>query len=168
MDSKINLRNIAKEVRKTLDIDAVSRAAVEQIRALSSYKDAKNVMIFYPKKYEVNLLELLNDDKNFYLPKVCGENLKVCPYTDKLEISEFNVCEPCSNPIDAEILDLVIVPALMADEDNYRLGYGGGFYDRFLAKYSDIPTVLPISEKLCVNKLPHDEFDIKIDTIIKC
>lgn len=168
MDSKIDLRASAKEIRKNLDIDKISSEAVLKIRELSVYKNARNVLIFYPMKYEINVLELLNDDKNFYLPRVCGNLLSVCPFKsgDKLIKSDFNVCEPYSNAIPPETLDLIIVPALMADSENYRLGYGGGFYDRFLAEYHQIPTVLPIAKELCIEDLPHENFDVKIDKII--
>ena len=127
-------------------------------------------MLFYPKKYEIDLLSLLDDNKNFYLPRVCGDFLEVCPYKcgDLLNISSFNIKEPCSNSVLPDILDLVFVPALMADNFGYRLGYGGGFYDRFLKKYPYINTILPISSKLIVDELPHDIYDCKVKTIISC
>jgi len=170
MDSKIDLRIIAKEIRKNLDIERVSNQAVSKIRELEVYKNARNVLIFYPMKYEINVLELLNDDKNFYLPRVCGNLLSVCPFKsgDKLIKSDLNVCEPCSNAISPETLDLIIVPALMADDNNYRLGYGGGVYDRFLAEYREIATVLPIAKELCIKNLPYESLDIQIGTVIKC
>lgn len=170
MDNKTSLRISAKSIRKTLDITELSRIAVVKIRKLDIYKQAKNVLIFYPMKFEINLLGLLNDDKNFYLPRVCGENLSICPFKlgDELIKSDFNVCEPCSNPIDPKLLDLIIVPALMADKNGYRLGYGGGFYDRFLEKNSKIPTLLPIAKELLVDVLPHEDFDIKIDYVLTC
>ena len=130
---------------------------------LSYTKNAQNVLIFHPMQYEISVLGLLKDTKNFYLPKVCGNELLVCPYSDKLEKSEFNVCEPCSNPVNADIIELAIVPALMADKDGYRLGYGGGFYDRFLSANPHIKTIVPIAKELYVEKLPRDEFDVKID-----
>lgn len=168
MDNKTSLRIRAKSIRKTLDIAELGRNAVEQIRELEIYKNANNVLIYYPLQYEISLLELLNDNKIFYLPKVCGNDLLVCPYSDKLEKSRFNVCEPCTNPVSAEILDLIIVPALLVDKNNYRLGYGGGFYDRFLAQYPDISTIVPVASELFVKELPRDNFDIRIDTVIKC
>lgn len=170
MDSKINLRYNAKKIRKSLDISQMSKKAVSMIRECEVYQNAHKVLIFYPMKYEINLLELLNDSKKFYLPRVCGDDLKICPFSaeDKLIKSNFNVCEPCSKPVNPECLDLIIVPALMADRFGYRLGYGGGFYDRFLAKYPQIPTFLPIAKELYVDELPHEQFDIKVDEIIKC
>ncbi len=166
MDNKTDLRVRAKSIRKTLDIARLSSLACEKVQELAIYKDAKNVLIFYPLRYEINLLPLLEDDKNFYLPKVCENELLVCPYSDNLVKSELNICEPCSNPVGTDMIDLAIVPALMADEDGYRLGYGGGFYDRFLSANPHIKTIVPIAKELLTEKLPRDEFDVKVDYIL--
>lgn len=168
MDSKSDLRKKAKCIRKSLSIAEKSTIAIEKIRGNTLYIPAKNVLIYYPLRYELNLLALLDDEKNFYLPRVCGENLQICPFKkgDKLVASSFNICEPCSNSINPRNLDLVVVPALMADKSGFRLGYGGGFYDRFLVKNNTVKTILPIAKELIVEELPHEEFDIKIDEII--
>jgi 5-formyltetrahydrofolate cyclo-ligase len=113
------------------------------------------------------LRELFNDNKNFYLPKVDGEELLVCPYVNDLQKSHFGIYEPCSKPVNAEILDLVIVPALMCDKNGYRLGYGGGFYDRFINKYGqNFKTLCPVPKELFVENLSVDKFDKKVDFII--
>lgn len=169
MDSKIDLRIKAKSIRKYLNISKISSLAVSKIRDVDIYKEARNVLIFYPMRYEINLLDLLDDDKNFYLPKVCGQKLFICPFKkgDKLEKSAcFNVNEPCTEPVDPNKLDLIIVPALMVDKNGYRLGYGGGFYDRFLGENSFIKTIVPIPKELFVEKLPVEIFDKKIDVVI--
>ena len=123
-------------------------------------------MIYYPKDGEINLLDLLNDKKTFYLPRVNNKYLDICPYKigDKLKMSEFNVLEPVNNSVKCEELDLVIVPSLMADSLNFRLGYGGGYYDRFLCDSFKTLTVIP--KELFIEKLPTDKFDKKIDQII--
>lgn len=166
MDSKSVLRTKAKDIRKTLDISNISKNIVNKIRNLDCYKSAKNIMIFYPMKYEINLLDLLNDDKSFYLPKVEGKDLLVCPYSKNLKKSEFNVFEPDTEPVNPKTLDLIIVPALMVDKNGYRLGYGGGFYDRFLSKYPDIKTIVPIAKELVFDDISRDNWDIKIKYII--
>ena len=168
MDSKSDLRKKAKCIRKSLSIAEKSTIAIKKIRENTLYIPAKNVLIYYPLRYELNLLALLDDEKNFYLPRVCGENLQICPFKkgDKLVTSSFNICEPCSNSINPRNLDLVVVPALMADKSGFRLGYGGGFYDRFLVKNNTVKTILPIAKELIVEELPHEGFDIKIDEII--
>ncbi len=168
MTSKVNLRRKAKIMRKTLQLFKKSALVVAQIRENSSYKSANNVLIYYPLQYELNLLALLDDGKNFYLPRVCRDKLLICPFKkgEKLEKSEFNVCEPCSSPINPQNLDLVVVPALMADKKGYRLGYGGGFYDKFLAQNKGIKTILPIAKELFVNELPHENFDVPVDEVL--
>lgn len=164
---KSQLRIKAKEIRKTLDIKKISHAICLKIKNMDEYKNSQNIMIFYPMKYEINLLELLEDDKNFYLPKVSKTDIFVCPYSTDLKKTELNIYEPCTDPVNPEILDLIIVPALMVDKSGFRLGYGGGFYDRFLSKYQNIKTIVPIEKELLVEKIPHDKFDVKIDKIIK-
>ena len=169
MDNKTELRIKAKSIRKNLDISAISAKAVTLIKQHRFYINSSNIMIFYPTKYEINLLTLIADEKNYYLPKVEGEKLLVCPYNKycKLEKSSFNIFEPCSNPVRTDILNLVIVPALMADNFGYRLGYGGGFYDRFLSDCAPkTKTLTVIPKELLVNKLPREDFDRKIDEII--
>ncbi len=169
MDKKIDLRANAKEIRKNLNMDGVSKQLVTKLRNHSFYKNAVNILLFYPLKNEVNLLSLLEDNKSFYFPRVSGNDLLVCPYNkgDKLEKSSFNVLEPCSSPVNPKILDLIIVPALLVDRSGYRLGYGGGFYDRFLAEYStDKNTICLMPKQLIVDKLPVEKFDIPVKEII--
>ena len=167
MENKTDLRIWAKSIRKTLDIKQISEVIAEKISNLPKYQHAENIMIFYPLKYEINLLSLMNSNKKFYLPKVEGKNLLVCPYkkNDKLELSDFGTKEPCTESVSPKILDLVIVPALAADKNNFRLGYGGGFYDRFLAK-NNIYSITPVPFKLLLEELPTERQDIPIDLII--
>lgn len=165
---KNSLRKNAKEIRKNLFSKNANFIANSRVQQSSLYKNSKNILIFYPLKYEFNFLELLNDDKNFFLPKVCGEKLQICPYKkeDILIKSGLNICEPCTNPINPNQINLAIVPALMADKNGFRLGYGGGFYDRFLAENPNIKTITVVFKELFVESLPHEEFDVKIDEII--
>ncbi len=170
MNDKFILRKNAKNIRKTLDISTISAKIREKILAHSFYKNVQNIMIFYPTKYEVNLLDLTKcSGKKFFLPRVNGLELEVCEFgvDTELKKSEFNILEPTSIPVSPDVLDLVIIPALMADKRGYRLGYGGGFYDRFLSKFKkDFKTIVVIPEKLFVEELPIDEFDQKVDDVV--
>lgn len=166
--NKQELRQWIKEERKKLDFEALNFSLINKLKKTDEYIKAKNVMIFYPLKYEINLLPLLEDKtKCFYLPKINGENLLCCPYClgDELSISCFKTKEPVVNEVDKAILDLVIVPALAVDKNNYRLGYGGGYYDRFLSDLDCIKVVC-ISENFLLETIYPDSFDIKIDKII--
>lgn len=169
MQTKLELRKKAKEIRHSLNMKKISEKIVENIRKNEIYKQSKNIMIFYPLKHEVDLRGLFEDNKNFYLPKVDGENMLVCPYKngDKLTESAFKTLEPITTPVNPEIIDLVFVPALMVDENNHRLGYGGGFYDKFLSNHAlNSNKIVAIPSALIVKKLPSESFDAKIDAII--
>ncbi|MFA7658131.1 MAG: 5-formyltetrahydrofolate cyclo-ligase [Candidatus Gastranaerophilaceae bacterium] len=174
MQEKENLRKKAKEIRKSLDIEKISEKIVDSISRLEVYKKAQHVMIFYPLGHEVNLLGLLskNGGKNFYLPKVKGKELLVCPYKtgDELTVSKFKTKEPTTPPVDSNIPDIIFVPALMADRSLNRLGYGGGFYDRFLSKKrsgtANSTKIVAIPSALVVDELPSESFDAKIDIVI--
>ncbi len=167
MKNKTELRLIAKNMRKSLDLEKISLALCKKIQQTDKYKRAKNVLIFYPLKYEVNLLSLLNDDKNFYLPRINNDILEICPYKlgDKLKESSFKTKEPLTEDVNADILDLILLPALAADKNNYRLGYGKGYYDRLLEK-TEVYTILPIAKELVFEKLPTENHDKKVNLII--
>lgn len=167
MENKIDLRVKAKNIRKGLDMENISRKLCENIRNLDEYKKAKHVLIFYPLENEVDTLDLISEDKNFYLPRIKYEDLEICPYKlgDELNSSSFKTKEPLTTPVSPEILDIIIVPALMADKNNYRLGYGKGFYDRLLLQTS-ATTILPIPKELVIEKLSIDSHDKKVDIVM--
>ena len=164
IEKKMSLRKWAKEERKKYCCDSV---LIEKLIATEEYQQAKNVMIFYPLKDEINLLPLLKDKtKNFYLPKIDGQELLCCKYSEGDELCEscFKTLEPISEPSNTNP-DLVIVPALAVDKQNYRLGYGGGFYDRFLAK-TKCKKVVCLPSQFVVETIFPNEFDIPVDKVI--
>ncbi|RAI15249.1 MAG: 5-formyltetrahydrofolate cyclo-ligase [Candidatus Melainabacteria bacterium] len=164
---KSDLRKKIKSLRAEIDSVQKSHQIVRNIKSMSEYKNAKNVMIFYPMKHEVDLRELLSDNKNFFLPKTCNEEILICPYKngDILKKSSFNVLEPITDPVEVQILDMIFVPALAVDKNFYRLGYGKGFYDRFLKSSSAIK-ITPIFNELILDKIPTQPHDERIDFII--
>lgn len=170
---KHELRKWAKEVRSKLDMKVLSEKLVQKLTATDEYINAKNIMIFYPLKDEVNLLSIINDTtKTFYLPKIVGENLLCCRFDENTELCEscFHTKEPETNS-EANIKpELIIVPALAVDKNNYRLGYGKGFYDRFLGVNKDSnfapKTIVCIPKELIVETICPNEFDIPVDLVI--
>lgn len=163
------LRQKAREIRRGLELDALSRAICRQIAQMQNFRSANNVLLFHPTECELNLLQLCEFDKNFYLPRVEGKKLLICPYdcNIKLEKSLFNLLEPCSAPVSPQVIDFAIIPCLMADRRKYRLGYGGGFYDRFLPELrSDCVKISAVASMLVIEKLPTNEFDLPVDYIV--
>lgn len=169
MFTKDELREKAKQIRSLLEMDQISEKIVENLRSAEIYDVAQNIMIFYPLEHEINLLPLLEDNKKIYLPKVQGDELVVCPYKpgDELVDSKFKTKEPVSEPVSPDILDMMFIPALMVDKNFNRLGYGCGFYDRFLLKNElKAIKIVPIPSLLIVDNLPSDEFDAQFDIIL--
>ena len=169
MKKKIELRNWAKNYRKTLNISDISEAIVCNIRKSEEYKSADNIMFFYPLPDEVNLLALLEDNKNFFLPRVNGADLEVCPYKygDELKLSDLKINEPITKSVSPNELDIVFLPALCADNSFYRLGYGGGFYDRFCSGSDYVfKKYIVVPDELVIDTVPIEAYDIKCDGII--
>lgn len=166
MNNKKELRKWAKEKRQNIIIENYFLA--KKLVETEEYQNAKNILIFYPLKYEVNLLSLLEDKtKNFYLPKIQGEDLICCPYCvgDELKQSCFKTLEPTTKPCDKQLIDLVIVPALCCDKNNYRLGYGGGFYDRFLKDFCG-KKIVCLPKEFIVENVFAEKHDIPVDLVI--
>lgn len=165
---KQELRKWARDKRTKLDMEKISSILYNKLVQTEEYKNSKNIMLFYPLKEEVNLLSLLEDkSKQFYLPRIKGEELECCKYSigDELCESCFHTKEPTCEPCDVSNIDLVIVPALACDKQNYRLGYGGGFYDRFLRLFKGT-TICCIPNELVVENVYPENHDIKMDKII--
>ncbi len=171
--SKDLIRRLCKLIRHKLhcdnEISKISEKITENIVNSEVFKNAKNIMIFYPLEEEINLLSLLeNKDKNFYFPKCDGENILVCPDCGEFKQNKYKINEPTSKPIEnLDILDIIFVPALCADMNFYRIGYGSGYYDRLLADSKiKAKKIIPIAQYLLCKELPLDDFDVKCDCIV--
>ena len=167
MNKKI-LRKWAINKRKEIDIMQISIILSEKLLETEEYKRAKNIMIFHPLKNEVNLLSILKDKtKQFYLPRIKGEELECCVYQEGDELCEscFHTKEPTCKACDKTIIDMVVVPALAIDRNNYRLGYGGGFYDRFLNDFRG-KKIACIPKELYIETVYPEKHDIKMDLVI--
>ncbi len=157
-----------REKYKNYDKSLYSSILVNKLQETEEYKNAKTIMIFYPLTNEVNMLELMHDSsKQFYLPKIDRENLLCCPYklNDKLSLSKYKTKEPCTLPCNVNNIDLIIVPALACDKKNYRLGYGGGFYDRLLKDYRGCK-ICCIPKELLLDTVCAEKYDIPMNFVL--
>ncbi len=85
---------------------------------------------------------------------------------DELRDGMYGIMEPIlDTPCEKKNIDLAIIPALAFDKSGFRLGYGKGYYDRFLAD-TNIKTIGICHKELLVSELPHNEFDISVDKVI--
>ncbi len=150
-------------------MDSISKKIVNNILNSQIFENAKHIMLFYPIKFEINLLALLEcRDKTFYFPKCNGNDLLVCPNSNEFENNKYSIPEPVSDALcDLKILDIIFTPALCADKNKYRIGYGGGYYDRFFSKNNlSAKKIIPISKEFVCEKLPIDMQDIPCDMLL--
>lgn len=172
MHSKKELRKIAIDIRNSLDNEIISSRIVNNILSWDVFLQAKNVMIFYPINSEVNLLSLLTkQDKNFYFPKIISNDIIPLCYDKRLGFTKgkFNILEPQGCVLeDYSKLDLILLPAVAVSCLGYRLGYGKGFYDKFLKMLDKSNTIscVPIAKSLIFNDLPIESHDEKFDYLI--
>lgn len=167
--SKKDLRLQAKEVRQRINLQQISEQISKQILASDFFRNAQNIAIFYPKDIEINLLSLCKiTDKNFYLPKMKDKNLIFAKFNSEKELIkvQYDILEPQSQKDESNKLDLIFLPALMVDKNGYRLGWGGGFYDRFLEGHANIIKICVIPQCQFVENLPIENHDIPCDVVI--
>lgn len=167
---KNTLRKSSLEKRKNIDFDKVSKNILANLFSMKEYKAAKNVLCYYPLKNEVSTLICLEDSsKNWYLPRVYNMDLQICPYDkNNMRVGSFKIWEPQNNQIDDfSNFDMVIVPAVAADFNGYRLGYGKGYYDRFLPKLPKtcLKVIILPSELLYESVFPED-YDVPVDIVV--
>ena len=168
---KEQIRNFAKQHRKFLDVNSLSFKIQQNLYSLPEFIKSKNIFTYYSFSDEVSTLDIFNKtEKNWFIPKIEQKNLLVCPFNkNNLIENQYKIMEPktSENNINPDELDMVIIPALAADRNGYRIGYGKGYYDRFLAsiKSKSIKATLVFSDLLFDNIYPN-EFDIKSDIII--
>lgn len=144
---------------------------VEKLLSLPQIKKAKSVLLYYPHKNEINTLPLINaflkQGKTVLLPKVEGLNIIPVIFKDLSQLKEgyAGIKEPEGKAISPEEIDIVIVPGVAFDKKGHRLGYGKGYYDRFLSKTNALKIGLAYDFQI-VENLPAEEHDVPLDLII--
>lgn len=174
---KAELRRWAKSLRQNLDLKKTSTNIKTKVLELGVYRSAKTIMSYIAKDIEISLDGLLKDrSKSWFLSVVSEHSILGVPYVPgktKLIKGKFNILEPeiindeCFDQISKKIkLDLIFVPGLCFDKAGNRLGFGVGFYDRFL-KLNPNSFKIGCCPKSClIDKLPVDRWDEKMDLVI--
>ena len=189
MNDKHSLRNSLRALRLTLasgeEGAARSRRMQERLLASDLWRKCRRVAAYVSVKGEAGtgliLEEALRSGRDLFLPRcrVKGEegwpgvmDFFACSDLGALEKSSFGIPEPVSGPEAHQLMPealkepdtLVIVPALAFDRSGYRLGYGGGYYDRMLAS-ATCPCVGLAFHDLLVESLPREEWDRPVSAI---
>lgn len=169
--TKSALRRQAIEVRRTLAMQEASTSLCKRLATWPIFRESGQILLYHPLDGEISLLPLCREfpDKSWYLPRVISETeLAFCRYQpgDPLEKHLFGMLEP---PASAERFQadggdvMVLVPGLMFDRSGHRLGYGKGFYDRFLSLHPSLLRVGVTPHCLWVeHSLPSEPWDVRM------
>ena len=175
MDKKALRASIRARKRAMSEEEIVSRS--EKLTALflesEPYKNAKTIYGYLPYNQEVRTVPLLEqaqrDGKRVAVPKCYGDEMRFIWLDDltKVEKGYANIPEPIEDgPIADDETALVLMPGLAFDPQGHRIGYGGGFYDKFLSAEPNHPTLALCYEFQMLPVLETEEHDIPVDTVI--
>lgn len=143
--------------------------------SLDEVMRAKNILVYAPFRNEIDLVpffeQICKEGKRTAFPK-CEKDGRMdfffCEYSS-LSVQAYGIKEPSglTEMFDGQEDTVCILPCLAVREDGYRLGYGGGYYDRFLSKY-DLIKIAPVYSDFVIesNSFDKNEFDIPTDIII--
>jgi 5-formyltetrahydrofolate cyclo-ligase len=169
--AKNQLRRIAKQHRLCLDMPEISRQIQSYISDWTIFHAAQSIFVYAARSVEVDLLPLVSQfpNKTWYLPRTeMDTTMTFYQYqaNDPLESNVYGILEPLKTAPIWDLssrVDLIFLPSLMLDWEGRRLGFGKGYYDRFLASLSMLPcTVSPIVQGLIVEALPSESWDLPI------
>lgn len=171
---KSEVRGLDSQQRRVMSPEAVkegSRKICEKIEAMTAWKQAKTVMLYYPIHNEVDLRPLVHkyiDEKQFLLPATLSEHkmeVRQLVKGEPLLKGRFGIPEP-NTPAWTGDIDLIFVPGVAFDKDLHRLGRGGGYYDRFLAELKTPMRIGVCYDFQLHTDLPHSVFDEKMNRVV--
>ncbi len=115
------------------------------------------------------LEQALRDGKRVAVPKVYGDDMKFIYMTDLTQVSKgyAGIPEPVADePVADDPHALVLMPGMAFTKDGCRMGYGGGFYDKFLAREPQHPTLALCYDFQIVDTIPTEDYDIPVDCVL--
>jgi 5-formyltetrahydrofolate cyclo-ligase len=145
-----------------------SQSLINQIIALPSFQRAKVVGLYAPIKNEPDLTPLIHQGKQILLPKVVGDTLIYGRWqsTDVLIKSSLHILEPNTDQDESHLLDLLIIPGVAFDRLGHRLGFGKGYFDRYLASKRP-PMVIGVCYPFQLQpKLQVTKDDMNVDLVL--
>jgi 5-formyltetrahydrofolate cyclo-ligase len=177
VSSKQALRDAAKQRRRAIPEDEIAKKSARICAYLLEVIDGCDpVMAYVSKPPEVDthpfIRELLREGRRVVVPIIEKETrtlrLSYLRDTTLLVKSTFHVPEPIGNEIPAQASDIqtVIIPLLAFDRRGNRLGYGAGYYDRFLAQNPGVKKIGVAFSCQETDSVPGDENDVRIDIVV--
>ena len=175
MDKK-ELRKKIREQKRAMSaasIESASGSLARQFFATSYYQNASVIYGYLPYNQEVRTVPILErallDGKKVAVPKVYGDTMRFIYLEDLTQVapSDLGIPEPISDgPVASDENALVLMPGLAFDREGNRMGYGGGFYDKFLSNEPNHPTVALCYAFQMVDEIPTESYDVPVDLVL--
>lgn len=175
MDKSL-LRKQIQERKRAMTEEQITSASArlgESFFASDAYQFAKTIYGYLPYNQEVHTIPMLEqalrDGKRVAVPKVFGDEMKFIYMTNfsRVDKGYAGIPEPIDDgPVADDPTALVLMPGLAFDIQGHRIGYGGGFYDRFLATEPNHPTLALCYDFQMVEHLETEAFDVPVDCVI--
>ena len=178
--SKSALRSAYQAVETQLapaHAERVDREVRIHFTAMKAYQKAPLILAYITYRNEMDTTLVIErawkDGKRVAVP-VCDRGKLVFYLIDTLEgmrAGSRGVLEPnpakCTMVDEADLADSIcLVPGLVFDAEGYRIGYGAGYYDNFLADYPGLKVGLVRTLRISSNPLPHDDHDVPMDVLV--
>jgi 5-formyltetrahydrofolate cyclo-ligase len=173
---KPTLRRSLLKSRQSLDVQtwqAKSLQLCDRLQALPQFINAKTILAYFSVRQEPDLSSLFHLDKTWGFPRCVATDLIWHYWSPQsclpLQTGAFGIREPHPETpvVDAQQVDLMLVPAIACDQGGYRLGYGGGFYDRCLSNptWTNMFTIGIVFDFARLAQLPHDSWDLPLQGV---
>ncbi|MBU3144217.1 5-formyltetrahydrofolate cyclo-ligase [Clostridium sp. CF012] len=170
---------IQRKSMKVENVSAFSNKIIGTIMELPEFINCKNIMLYLSFGNEVNTYTLakwcLDNGKKVIIPYCINATREIIPFeinnlTNDLTKSTFGIMEPKHDllkKVCMEDIDLIIVPGVVFDEHCNRIGFGAGYYDRFLPKRVENTSTIGIAyDYQVINEIPTGVYDVPLDFII--
>lgn len=173
---KTEIRRSIREKKRAMSPEEIlrrSEALSEKFAQSPAYKEAKTIYGYLPYNQEVRTVPMLEralrEGKQVAVPKVYGEEMKFILLSDLSQVAPgyAGIPEPIADGPEADDpTALVLMPGLAFDPEGRRIGYGGGFYDKFLAREPEHPTLALCYDFQVFPHLTTDPWDNPVDTVL--
>lgn len=173
---KAQLRREIRALKRAMTEEEIARKSetlAQKLFAHPLYQSARCIYGYLPYNQEVRttpmLEKALSDGKRVAVPKVYGDTMRFLYLTDLSQVEKgyCGIPEPVlDEPVAREEDALVLMPGLAFDAGGGRMGYGGGFYDRFLEEEPGHPTIALCYDFQIVSAVPAEEHDRPVDAVI--
>lgn len=176
---KQDIRRIIKTKREELNKDLKTQLDQSIMNRFieSEYFEKSNIIFIYVNMdSEINTIEIIKESlkrgKRVAVPKVLPVEkemvaLEIKSLLDLNESGSYGILEPGLDKKEvSEQVDLVVLPGLAFEENGYRIGYGGGFYDKFLNKHKNIDKVALCYNFQIISDMPKEDYDQRVDAIM--